>query len=175
MIIAQQSLLKIIAQDSLPKTRQQGSNARLWPSLDDEGICPRLDIDTLARAQNDLARTGGPSHRHAASQHQNRRPCFLGVNRPFRAAYGGNGLRCRDLEAILAVLFAGIDQHGLTLKIDGIDIAVLVAILQREPGAVLGDNGYAAAAAQDLRGIRQLFRSAAHRGVLGRSHINAGK
>src|SRR5713101_133107 len=154
--------LMIIVQDhcprSLSKTRQQGSNARLRPALDDQGSGPRIDVDPVAWAKNDLVGTGGPSHRHLASQDENRRPCFLDVDRPFRAAHGGDGLWRRDLKAIFAPLFGSVDQQGLALKIDGIDTAILVAILQRELGAVLGDDGHAATAAQGLYRVRRMLR-----------------
>jgi len=95
----------IIAQDrcprSLSKARHQRSNARLRPALDDERSGSGIDIDPIAGAKNDLVGAGGASHRDVALRDQNRRPRFLNVYRPFRAAYGSDGLWRRHLKAFL--------------------------------------------------------------------------
>ena len=157
----------------MSEPREQCIDARLRPSLDDQGAVARIDIDTLARSQQDLTVAGAPSHRDLASQDQNRRSCFLAVHRPFGTAHGGDGLWRRNLKTIPASLFRGVDQQGLALEIDGIDVTIAAAALQRVRRAALGDDGHAATATQSLRRVRQLRGRAPHRGWLCRRRANA--
>jgi hypothetical protein len=140
----------------LSEPRKQCIDARLRPAFHDQGTGPWVDVDTLAGPQNDLTVAGGPSHRDLASENQNRRPGVLGVYRPFRAAYGGDGLRCRHLKPNSPLMLWSIDEQGLALQIDGIDFAIPVVALQRVYRAAFGDDGHAAAATQNLRRIWQL-------------------
>src|SRR5260221_7386550 len=98
----------IIAQDrcprSLSKARHQRSNARLRPALDDERSGSGIDIDPIAEAKNHLVGAGGSCPRDLALHDQKPRPRFLSVYRPFRAAYGSDGLWRRHLKAFLAPL-----------------------------------------------------------------------
>jgi hypothetical protein len=140
--------------------------------LDDKGIAPGVDVDAIARTEQDLSGADRPPHRDLARQHQDRCPRVLNVDSPFCPAHRGNGLRGRDLKAALAVLFGGIDQYCLALLVDRRDIAALVPALQRVFRPLLGNDDETAAATQGLCRVRPLRRFASRRGLLGERSID---
>src|SRR6185312_742106 len=115
----------------LSQSCHQGRNARGRPALDDQ-VARCLDIDAVTGAEYDAAAAGGPRHADAAVDDEHRCLCTFGVHRPFGAAHRRNRLRRHHVEPGAARLLRHFEQQGLVAELDGIDMAVAVAIPEFE-------------------------------------------
>ena len=163
----------VTAIDHCPRRASSASTRGCGQRLITNGSVPGSTSTPSPGPRTTCAAPGGPAHADPALQHQHRRPALPDIDRPFGPAHGGDGLRRGDAKVdSCRRCLRRIDQQRLALQVDGTDVAILAA-LQRESCAILGDDGQAVAAAERLCRVRPRRRCAAGLGRLRRGGCDA--
>jgi hypothetical protein len=126
----------------------------------------RFHVDAFAGPEDDAMTTGSSPNGDPPVDDKNGSLVFDDVDRPLRAAYRRNRLRCDNPICLRTGSLRNLEQQGLAAQVDCIHTAIAIAIEQGKSGAIFGHDGHPVLATESLHGAGHIFGRTPHVGLL---------